>query len=116
MEACQCQRAALKMAKLMWPSQMRSPLKGTLHAGLDVESKCSAIIKVDKEASGYYRSEAEPSDVQDQPATAAGSAHAGHQSDEEDPHDGNQSINSCQSKESATCEKVIKLLTEVTDS
>ena len=77
-------------------------------AGLDVESKCSAISKGDEEASGYYRLETEPSEVQDQPAIATGTFHAGHQSDGEAPQDGNQSTNSRQSKELATCEQVVK--------
>ena len=41
---------------------------------------------------------------------------AGNQSDEEDPQDGNQSINSGHSRESDSCEKVVRILAEVTDS
>ena len=115
MQACQCQWAAFKIAKLMWPFQMRCHPKGTWQVRM-WNPGALQLLKGDEEASGYVRSETEPSDVQDQPAMAAGSVHAGHQSDDEDPHDGNQSINSGQRKESATCASVVQFLTEVTDS
>ena len=54
--------------------------------------------------------------MQDQSALTAEADHKGHQSDVDDPQDGDQSTNSGQSKESATCEQVVKLLTDVTDS
>ena len=82
-------------------------------AGSDVESR---IIKGEEEAEGFYRSETEPSEVQDQPFFKAEAVHDGHQSDEEDPQDGNQSINSDQRRKAASRENVVKLLTEVIDS
>ena len=84
-------------------------------AGSNVESKCSATTKGEEEAEGFLRSEAEPSEVQDQAALPAEADHDGHQSDDEEA-DGDQSTNSGQSKESATCQQVVKLLTDVTNS
>ena len=84
-------------------------------AGSDVESRCSRATKGDEEAEGFLRSETEPSEVQDQVDLPAGAEHDGHQSDDEEA-DGDQSTNRGQSKESATCQQVVKLFTDVTDS
>ena len=65
---------------------------------------------------GFYRSETEPSEVQDQPIMKAEEPPDGNQSDEEDPQDGNQSTNSGHSRESASCEKVVRILAEVIHS
>ena len=78
----------------------------------DVESRTTK----GEGASGLYRSDTEPSEVQDQLILKAEALLDGHQSDAQDPHDGNQSINSGHSRESVSCEKVIKVLTEVINS
>ena len=72
-------------------------------------------LEGDEEAEGFLRSETEPSKVQDQAALPAGAENDGHRSDDEEA-DGDQSTNSGQSKESATCQQVVTLLTDVTDS
>ena len=48
----------------------------------DVESRCSLITKREAEAEGFLRSETEPSEAHDQPASAAEADHDGHQLDE----------------------------------
>ena len=90
-----------------------APPPDALSASSDVESRTT---KGDEEASGFYRSDTEPSEVQDQPIMKAEEPPDGNQSDEEDPQDGNQSTNSGHSRESASCEKVVRILAEVTHS